>query len=109
MVWVHGKRIQTPCRRYKRKGRPERRPIQLLRIHASGNDIQHIATVAQGHAAEQRKVAEDHRVRRDVASHREVFKKLRDRPDSVAGGAEQGMQRLGGVDVERGKVVGVAG
>lgn len=109
VVRVHSSPIQTRCWRYKRKGRPERRPIQLFRIHASSNDIQHIATVAQGHAAEQRKVAEDHRVRRDVASHREVFKKLRDSPDSVAGGAEQRMQRLGGVDVERGKVVGVAG
>lgn len=80
-----------------------------FRIHASSNDIQHIATVAQGHATEQCKVAKDHRVRRDVASHREVFKKLRHGPNSVTGGAEQRVQWLGGVDEQGGKVVGITG
>jgi hypothetical protein len=65
-----------------------------FRIHASSDDIQHIATVAQGHAAEQCEVAEDDRVSRDVTSHCEVFEDLRHGPNSVTGGAEQGVQRL---------------
>jgi hypothetical protein len=60
-----------------------------LRIHTSRNDIQNIAAIAQGDAAKQGEVAENHRIRGDVAAHREVFQDLCHRPNSVAGGAEQ--------------------
>ena len=81
----------------------------LFCVHASGYYIQHIATIAQGDAAQQCEVAEDHRVGADFTSHREAFKDLRHSADSVAGRAEQRVQGLGGVDVEGGEVVGVAG
>lgn len=60
-----------------------------LRIHTSRNDIQNIAAIAQGNAAKQCEVTEDHRVRGDVTAHREVFQDLCHRTNSVTGGAEQ--------------------
>ena len=83
------------------KGRPRKAPGGLsgwFCIHASSDYIQHIATIAQRHTAEQCKIAEDDRVSRDVTSHCEVFEDLRHGPNSVAGRAEQRVQRLGGVD-----------
>lgn len=75
----------------------------------SCNDIHHIAAIAQRYGAEQCEVAENHRVGGYFAAHREVLQDLCYCADSVAGRAEKGMQRLGGVDVEGGEVVGVAG
>ncbi|VVM62394.1 hypothetical protein PS639_01341 [Pseudomonas fluorescens] len=68
------RRLMTSCR---------------LRIHTSRNDIQHIAAIAQGNAAKQCEVTEYHRIRGDVAAHREVFQDLCHRTNSVTGGAEQ--------------------
>lgn len=58
-------------------------------IHTSRNDIQHIASIAQRYAAKHCEVAEYHRVRSDIAAHREVFQDLRYRTNSVACGAKQ--------------------
>ena len=58
-------------------------------IHTSGNDIQHITSIAQRYAAKHCEVAEYHRIRGDVAAHREVFQDLRYRTNSVACGAKQ--------------------
>ena len=94
------------------KGRPRKAPGGLsgwFCIHASSDDVQHIASIAQWHAAEQCEVAQDHGVGGQVATHREVFKELSDGSNSVTGGAEQGVQGLGGVDEEGREVVGVAG
>ena len=58
-------------------------------IHPSRNDIQHITAIAQRYAAKHCEVAENHRVRGDVAAHREVFQDLCYRANSVACGAKQ--------------------
>jgi len=58
-------------------------------IHASSDDIQHIAAIAQRDAAQQCEVAEDDRVCADFTSHREVFENLRHGTDPVSGTAEQ--------------------
>jgi hypothetical protein len=74
------------------RGVREGRPVVTsgrFSIHTSRNDIQHITTIAQGYAAKHCEVAEYHRIRRNVAAHREVFQDLRYRANSVAGGAKQ--------------------
>lgn len=58
-------------------------------IHTSGNDIQHIAAIAQGYAAKHCEVAEYHRVRGYIAAHCEVFQDLCYCANSVACGAKQ--------------------
>lgn len=90
---IHHRRIFIPSSNHESKeAPPEGAPFFAsgrLSIHPPRNHIQHITTIAQRHAAQQRKVTENHRIAGDVTTHRQIFKNLRYSSNSVTGRAEQ--------------------